>query len=337
MRNGSLSSLRAALAPATHRVAGLLGTGRSKLGVLMLAVLVSAAFYRWSADPAAVVVQISGGVQVQRNGQTASVPATVGLNLMAGDKVVIGSGGKAVLLYKTGKMQPLSQTTTIADAQRDKPGGLFNQTVSTLTQVATTNARTQPNRQGMIRPVQGEPAPISPRNGVKVADLHPTFTWFRVPDAQAYMIQLRRIEPMAGRPERFTATSDTTWTYPASATPLIPGALYEWTVASTNGGRPATVQRFRVVGSEDFARVAATMNELVAAGIDPHGDGLFLTALAFRDAGLMYEASNVLNRLEANGTKGRAYYLLRAEVMDALGDLDSAAKFFAIADAESGN
>ena len=310
--------------------------GSWKLGVLMLAVLVSAAFYRWSADPSAVVVQITGGVQVQRVGKTASVPATVGLSLMPGDKVVVAAGGKAVLLYKTGKMQPVSQTTTIEDAQRDKPGGLFNQTVSTLTQVATTNARTQPNRQGMIRPIAGEPAPIAPRNGVKVADLHPAFTWFRLPDAKSYTLQVRRIEPMASRPERYDVGTDTSWTYPASATPLMPGGLYEWTVAAGSGGRPATVQRFRVLGSDDFTRVATTMNELVAAGIDPLGDGLFLTALAYRDAGLMYEASAMLERLGRNGASGRAYHLLRGEVQDALGDLDSAAKSFAVADAEPG-
>ena len=44
---------------------------------------------------------------------------------------------EAVLLYKTGKMQTTSQSVTIEDAQRDKPGGLFNQTVTTLAQVAT--------------------------------------------------------------------------------------------------------------------------------------------------------------------------------------------------------
>ncbi|MGQ0815930.1 MAG: hypothetical protein ACT4O1_15980 [Gemmatimonadota bacterium] len=308
--------------------------GSSKLGALLLTVIVSAAFFRWSADPSAVVVQISGGVQVQRNGQSAAVPATVGLSLMPGDKVVVTSGGKAVLLYKTGRMQPVSQTTTIEDAQRDKPGGLFNQTVTTLAQVATTNARTQPNRQGMIRPIPGEPAPISPRNGVKVADLHPSFTWFSVPDAKGYVVQVRRIEPLAGRPERYEVGNDTTWTYTASATPLIPGGVYEWTVAAAGTGRPATVQRFRVVGSDDYARIASTMNELVGAGIDPLGDGLFLTALAYRDAGLMYDASHVLDRLADNGAKGRAYYLLRGEVLDALGDLDAAAKAFASADGE---
>jgi hypothetical protein len=301
--------------------------------LLVLVTLTSAAFVRWSADPSAVVVQISGGVQVQRAG-SAPAPAAVGLGLMPGDKVIIAAGGKAVLLYKTGKMTTTSQSVTIEDAQRDKPGGLFNQTVTTLAQVATTNARSQPNRQGMIRPIAGEPTLIAPRNGVKVASTRPIFAWLRVPDATSYTVQVRRLSPMPGKPERFTVGSDTSWTYALSAAPLLPGAVYEWTVASSTG-RPASVQQFRVMTSDDFARVASTINELIAAGIDPNDDGLFLTALAYRDAGLMYEASRILDRLEANGAKGRTYFQLRGEVFDALGNLDAAAKAFASADAES--
>src|SRR5688500_6408475 len=141
----------------------------------------------------------------------------------------------------------------------------------------------------MIRPIQGEPAPISPRNGVKVGDLHAAFTWFRLPDAKRYIVQVRRIEPMPSRPERYEVGNATTRRSPARAPPLLPGALNEWSGAGGNGGRPASVQRFRILGSDDFARIAGTMNELVTAGIDPLGDGMFLTALAYRDAGLMYD------------------------------------------------
>ncbi|HEX6609724.1 MAG TPA: hypothetical protein VF051_03000 [Hyphomicrobiaceae bacterium] len=297
----------------------------------MVVLMVAAAFAHFSADPAAVVVQINGSVQIQRAGKAAT-PATVGASLVPGDKVVVGTGAKAVLLYKTGKMVPTSSSVTIEDAQRDKPGGLFNQTVNTLTQVATTNARTQPNRQGMIRPIQGEPTPIAPRNLIKVADLHPTFSWMKLDDATGYTVQVRRLEPFPGKPERFTAGNVTSWTYPADATPLIPGGVYEWTVAASTG-RPATVQRFRLVNAEDFSRIAGTLNELATAGIDPLGDGLFLTALAYRDAGLMYEAGRLLDRLESSGAPaGREFYLLRGEIFDALGDLDGAAKAFATAD-----
>ena len=303
-----------------------------RYAMLVVLVAVTAAFARVIAEPAAVLVQINGAVQIQRAGKTATTPATVGTSLMPGDKVVVANGAKAVLLYKTGKMVPASATVTIADAQRDKAGGLFEQTVTTLAQVATTNARTQPNRQGMIRPVAGEPTPLSPRNSVKVADLHPTFTWQKIEDATGYTVQVRRLEPFAGKPERFTTSAANSWTYPADATPLVPGAVYEWTVAAANG-RPASTQRFRIVNADDLGRVASTVRALTEAGIDPLGDGLFLTALAYRDAGLMYEASRMLDLLAKGGAPGgREFYLLRGEVLDALGDLDGAAKAFASAD-----
>jgi hypothetical protein len=100
------------------------------------------------------------------------------------------------------------------------------------------------------------------------------------------------------------------------------------------GSRAAIPQRFRVVSGDDLNRITSTLNELVSAGVDPLNDGLFLTALAYRDAGLIYDADRLLDRLAANGAKGKAYFLLRADVFDALGNLDAAAKAFATADAE---
>jgi hypothetical protein len=130
--------------------------------VVLCSALIATAFVRYNAEPAAVVVQVTGPVQVQRAGQTAQTPASVGVQLSVGDRVVIGTGAKAVLLYKSGKMEPAAATMTIAESETRQPAGRFQQVVTTVAQVATTNARTQPNRQGMIRPVPGEPIPIMP-------------------------------------------------------------------------------------------------------------------------------------------------------------------------------
>ena len=59
-----------------------------------------------------------------------------------------------------------------------------------------------------------------------------------------------------------------------------------------------------------------------------------LLALAYRDAGLFYEANRVVEQLTKVGSKGRIFHLLRGEVLDAIGNLDGAAKAFAAADAE---
>ena len=289
---------------------------------------------RISADPAAVLIQVSGSVQVQRTGESKGIPATIGISLNPGDKVVVGSGGKAVLMYKSGRMETAAADVTVAAPEARQPAGHFQQVVNTVAQVATTNARVQPNRQGMIRPIAGEPIPVTPRNGVKLLDVRPTFTWFRVPDAASYTVQLRRVTPAGGAIQRFTA-KDTSWTYPASEPPLVPGAEYEWTVGATPGRISSYRGRFKIVNADEFASVATVLRELATANIDPATDGLFVLALAYRDAGLYYEASRALERLAATGSgKGRAFYLLRGDVLDAIGDLDGAARAFSAADAE---
>lgn len=304
-------------------------------GIFLSLVIVLSAFARIFAEPAAVVIQVSGSVQVQRAGQSAAAPATVGLALNAGDKVIVGSGAKAVLLHRSGKMEPTSATLTITEPSSQQPQGMAKQALQTIAQVATTNARVQPNRQGMIRPVQGEAVLIAPRNGIKLMDVRPTFTWFKHSDGAQYVVQLRRVNPAGGAIVRFQAGTDTVFHYPANELPLIPGAEYEWTVGLVSGGRPATVQRFKVISGEEFQAVATTLRELLTAGIDPSTDGAFVLGLAYRDAGLFYEANRVVGQLAKSGVKGRIFHMLRGEVLDAIGDLDGAAKAFAAADAES--
>ena len=183
----------------------------------------------------------------------------------------------------------------------------------------------------MIRPVSDEPIPISPRNGIKVMDVRPTFTWFKVGSATQYTVQIRRVNPAGGQIMRFQAT-DTTFHYPANAIPLVPGAEYEWTVGVGSGGRIANLVRFKVVSGDEFNQVASTLRELHTAGIDPAGDGAFVLALAYRDAGMFYEANRVVEQLNKLGTKGRIFHLLRGETLDAIGDLDGASKAFQAAD-----
>jgi hypothetical protein len=299
---------------------------------LVAAVLVTG--FRPAADPAAVLVQVTGDVQLQRAGTAAPAPAALGASLAAGDRIIVATGAKAVLLYRTGRSETATASLTITAPETQQPGGLFDQTVKTIGQVATTDARKQPNRQGMIRPVAGEAVPIAPRNGVHVVDGWPTLTWFSISSAAGYMVQLRRIDDAGTRPVRFHAGTDTTFTLPADAAPLVAGAEYEWTVAAVPSGRPATVQRFRVLDAAGHAVLAARLDAIRAAGLDPAGDGAFLAALAYRDAGAHYHALRKLDRIAADTTpNSRAYHLLRAEVLDAIGDIDGAAAAFAAADA----
>ena len=279
------------------------------------------------SDPVAMVVRVTGDVRVQRGGGGAASAATVGMRLMAGDRVNVPTSAQVILLYVSGRRETVTQTTTIAPPAQAQRAGVFDRTVSTLNAVASTDARQQPNRQGMIRPIAGAATLMSPRNEIKVVDLRPTFTWSPVANATGYTIQIRSDDGVTRK--RFNVGQDTSWTLPSSEPPLSPGVGYHWTVAPAGGGRVAEEQVFRTLDAEEYAAVAEGMAELRSAELDPWTDGLFLAALVYRDAGLFYEADRALSQLETgDASLGPAYYLLRGEVYDALGLLELAAASF---------
>ncbi len=305
--------------------------------VLVLGV-VAAAAARVAAGPVAVLVRVEGDVQVERADAGAPVKGAVGMQLAAGDRVVIPDGGRAILLHSSGRMEQATASLTLEAPREHEPSNLFTQTLRTLSQVATTDARTQPNRQGMIRPIAGSPVPIAPRNDIAVLDVRPSFTWFSVPHATGYQVQIRRVAPAESRPERFPAGADTMWTYPASAPPLVPGATYAWTVGPIGAGRPASEQRFKVADASTVAALQATLKVILNGGVDPSGGGLFMAALAYRGAGLFYEADRALDRLQAEGgAAGRPYYMLRGEVYDAMGRETEARQAFEMAETQAGS
>jgi hypothetical protein len=148
-----------------------------------------------------------------------------------------------------------------------------------------------------------------------------------------YQIQLRRESPV-GAVLRFDAGKDTTWAVPGTEAPLVPGATYMWTVGGPGAGRVAEEQRFTVASAEDVAAIQQTLTSLIEAGIDPSTDGLFLGALAYRDAGLFHEAHRAIERIEADGNgTGRAFFMLKGEVLDALGKVEAARTAFSMAEA----
>lgn len=306
---------------------------RSTAVALALVLAAGSAIAGMTKDPVALLVKLQGGVTVERAGESVAQSGAVGMQLHVGDRVVVAEGAEAVVLYRSGKLVKAAAPVTIEQPAETESSSLFSNTVKTLGQVATTDARTQPNRQGMIRPIAGAPVPLAPRNGIRVMDVRPTFAWMGVDSARGYMIQIQRQGPDGPRPVRFNAGLDTVWAWPRTEAPLLPGATYVWTVGGEGIGRVAEPQRFTVASSSDMAAVEQTLTALTEAGIDPAGDGLFLAALAYRDAGLFYEAMGALDRIEAQGNaSGRAFHMLRGEVYDAIGDAAGAEASFRRAD-----
>lgn len=275
--------------------------------------------------PAAVVVSVRGAVEVIVGGR-APTAATVGTRLASGDQI-IPSGGEAVIVHVTGRTQRVTETLTIPAVGGDSEAGAFSRTVRVLASAANTDARGNPNRQGMIRPIPGEPVLIAPRNGLLVMDVRPTFTWHSVEAATGYRIQVRDLE---GEITRYEA-ADTTWTLPADAPDLLRGQTYAWTVAPSGSGRPTREQRFVVLAGEEHGEVAGALESLAAAGLDPSGAGALMAVAVFRELELFYDASATLALLDEEELSADVF-LLKGEILDALGDLEGASAAFDKAD-----
>lgn len=281
-------------------------------------------------DPAALVIRLQGDVQVRHGGADAAA-AVVGERLMAGDEVLPASGSRAFLITRSGAALPVTEAHTVAAPQGAVRGDMFDRALQTLAQAATTDARTAGGRQGMIRPIPGEPVLVAPRNSLTVTARRPTFSWMAVDGATGYTIQVRRVEPAGDRPMRFDVGNATEWTWPEDAEELTAGAEYAWTVAPTRG-RPTREQRFHVIDPTGMSELESYLDQVSEMGLDPQGDGLFLTAMIYRDMDLFYDAAGALEVMEETGDMSADLYLLKGEILNYLGRGEEAQAAFDKAD-----
>ena len=78
------------------------------------------------------------------------------------------------------------------------------------------------------------------------------------------------------------------------------------------------------------------LEEISVFGLDPRGDGLLLTLVAYRDMELFYEAERALAEVEASGPLGWELYKLKGEILAELGHEEEARAAFDRADALAG-
>lgn len=279
--------------------------------------------------PAALVVKLQGEVSIRHGAST--TPAVVGARLDVGDEIIPAAGARAYLVQRSGQTQVVDASTTIAAPAANAPqGDAFSRTVRVLAQAATSNARTQPNRQGMIRPIPGEPVLVAPRNGIKISGQRPTFSWMAVDGATGYTLQLRTA---GAPPRRFQVGKATEWTLPAGEAALEAGKEYLWTIAPA-GGRPTREVPFTVIGGDARKQLDDGIRAISGMGLDPEAEGQLLAVVVFTDLGLYYDAAEAIRRMETGGDAlSPDLYLLKGEVLDALGRLEEARDAFDRADA----
>ncbi|MEQ1856575.1 MAG: hypothetical protein ABL963_08895 [Longimicrobiales bacterium] len=289
--------------------------GLALVGVLALGAAVVAPVSA-QGNPAALVIRVQGDVDVT-HGSASPTPAAVGERMFVGDGVLPGSGARAVLITRAGAQQVVTQRTTIAESTEAGNPDIFERALATLAQAAGTDASTG-GRQGMIRPIPGETALVGPRNALAVASSRPTFTWTATA-GQSYDLMLRKLD--GGRPEVFEVGTDTVWTLPAGTADLEQGATYQWTifVGGRRAGRALPPQDFRVISLEESVEMEDYLEEISVFGLDPRGDGLLLTLVAYRDMGLFYEAREAVDAVEATGPLSWELYKLKGEILAELG------------------
>lgn len=302
---------------------------RMVIGVTLAAMLAFAAPAAAQGEPAALVIRVQGDVQIVRGGASPSA-ATVGDELFVGDAVVPSVGARAILITRAGGQQIVTDRTTVEEPRGGGNPDIFERAMSTLAQAASADATTG-GRQGMIRPIPGQTSLVAPRNALAVASARPTFTWTATP-GQRYDVMLRKVD--GGRPMIFEVGSDTTWTLPADAPDLETGATYQWTVfvGGRQGGRALQPQDFRVIGLEESVELEDYLGEIAVFGLDPRGDGLMLTLVAYRDMELFYEARGAIEAVEADGPLSWQLYKMKGEILAELGHETEARAAFDRAD-----
>jgi len=302
---------------------------RKLIGFAVAAVLAVAAPLAAQGDPAALVVRVQGEVDVT-HGDAPPSPAAVGEQLFVGDGVLPSPGSRAILITRAGARQVVTERTVIEEPRGGGSPDIFERAMSTLAQAAAADATTG-GRQGMIRPIPGQTSLVAPRNALAIATGRPTFSWTATP-GQTYDVMLRKVD--GGRPVLYEAGRDTIWTLPADALDLEAGATYQWTVfvGGRRRGRALPTQDFRVIGLEESVELEDYLSEISVFGLDPRGDGLMLTLVAYRDMGLFYEAHEALEAVEAGGPLNWQLYKMKGEILAELGHETEARAAFDRAD-----
>lgn len=301
----------------------------NKLTTIMLGVLALASPVFAQDDPAALVIRVQGDVDVTHGGSVAT-PVTVGEQVYVGDRVRPAPGSRAILVTRTGAQLVVSEEVTIEEPRGVGNPDLFARAVATLAQAASTDA-TAGGRQGMIRPIPGATSLVGPRNSLAISSTRPSFVWTATP-GQSYDLMLRKID--GGRPQIFEVGADTAWVMPDDAPELEAGATYAWTVfvGGRRGGRPLPQQEFRVISLIEAVEMQDYLDEIAVFGLDPAGDGLVLTVVAYRDMELFYDARGALEAVESQSDLGPDLYMLLGEILTELGHEESARAAFDKAD-----
>lgn len=218
--------------------------------------------------PLAVVAAVRGRVEVASAHGGAAVPAVFGRTLERGDRVTVGKGGSATLVFGDGgvTMLPERASLTVGGGAAPASGvALPGEVYAEVSRFATAGSRETGlvSMAGMRSEVDaGAPLLVSPRN-TAILDTAPVLRWRGFPGAVRYRV---RLGPVAGgeswqREMPVQPGVEPSLEFPADVARLVPGTDYEWEVEAIGeqGTLRAEGARLRVLADERAASVRANL------------------------------------------------------------------------------
>jgi len=215
---------------------------------------------------AALVVKTTGEVKVQRGSKQKTIVGKFPLQI--GDKVVVSSGGSALVMFANGKKVNVTSTLEITEKAAAVDGTSGN---SKLAGMAVSSASKGKNADlkgksggvgGMVR-AAGPAGPtvqiVSVLNS-KTLSTRPTFAWITSKPAESSSLELLDEE---GESVWTATTKDTVAALPEDHAPLKPGTEYTLTVKSIiDGDEAETSSTFVVADEKESKEVTSAVDEV---------------------------------------------------------------------------
>jgi len=257
-------------------------------------------------DPVAVVAAVKGRVEVTA-ARGGAVAAAFGQALERGDRVTVGKGSAATLIFGDGNVVTLAERASLtigghvpAPARAPAlPGEVF----ANVSQFATAGSR----QTGLVTMADmrsdadaGGSLLLSPRN-TTVLDDAPVLRWRAVPGATRYRVRLSSAAgEVAWVREVPAADAEPSLDFPAGAGRLAAGVDHEWEVEALDG--ETTLRResavVRVLPGEARASVRANLARIAeSAGGDATAAARFLAGSYLSGLGLYDDAARQFEAL----------------------------------------
>ena len=284
------------------------GTARGRLIVLAVAALLvgplaGAAFAAPAAasgSAAAVLAASSGQVSIERPGTSSPIAGTIGMRLLAGDTVKVGSGSSATVYLAGGGLVRIPAGSRIEIPREAIPGGGAaaagsvgatpppTEASSLATAMSSRSVEVleaglwilnDPDGSVLLSAMRGEGTdwgaaegganePLSPRFET-VFETRPRFVWSGTSPVKVVVARGREI---VWRGAASTAGSQI---FPADATELKHGEVYRWWLESEAGGAPPTESvPFRIAERKAVGEAARFEKEVEGLAAGDEGPGL---------------------------------------------------------------